>query len=257
MNELVFHDQEVTRTVSGRRRTLLVRTPSDLANDPAVFFALAADRRRCFEESSYWPLVEPLLRAGHRVASFDLPNHGDLVDRYGEGLTGMAAAIAAGVDVFASVATTGQAMADLCIERGWGRDGRIGVAGISRGALCALNWLAEDRRVSALAAFAPVTDLPTLKEFAELADSPIVQRRNALALVPSLVGRPIFITIPRNDPRVGTDNCLRFYDALRARESGVSNVVFEVTEGNEHSVPPDGYHRGARWLIDTVAPPVI
>lgn len=40
------------------------------------------------------------LAAGHRVASFDLPGHGTLIDEFGEGLNNWVNAINAGVDVF-------------------------------------------------------------------------------------------------------------------------------------------------------------
>ena len=31
-----------------------------------------------------------------------------------------------------------------------------------------------------------------------------------------------------------------------------SNVVFQLTEGTDHSLPPDAYRRGAQWLIETI-----
>jgi dienelactone hydrolase len=245
-----YRDTELLVPRSCETRAALLRTPARLSIDPALLIILMSDRRHSITadppESSP---ADVFLAAGHRVISFDLPQHGDQVNAYGEGLQGMATAVANGVDVFAELLGTGRAVVEYCLAQNITRPGRIVIAGISRGGLCAVHLLAAIPHIVAGALFAPVTYLPALAEFRALADSPIVRRANALSLVPRLAQRPIFLTISADDPRVGTAHCRQFSEALRVAQPDSLQIALHITVGDTHALPDDAYLRGGEWLL--------
>lgn len=238
-------DEERPVSACGLRATVQLRSPDSAARRPALLIYLAMDRHTNLDVPPYRILPDEFLAAGHRVASFDLPNHGELVDRYGESLTGIAAAMADGVDVFGRVAELGRSTIQSCTAD-MAKDTPVFVAGTSRGGLSALHVMAAIPSVRAAAAFAPVTELAALHEFAHLASSPLLRRSCAISLVDRLAGRPLFVTIGRDDERVGTENCLAFCRALRA--AGSEGLVLTVTDEPGHTVPEDCYRRGAAFF---------
>ena len=203
------------------------------------------------DEPPYRIVPDAFLATGHRVASFDLPCHGELAAEGIEGLTGMAAAVARGVDVFDEIRQTGAGLVDLCLERGLAPGEAVALNGTSRGGLAALHVMAADRRVLACAVHAPVTYLPRLSEFARLAGNPIVARASAAALIPQLADRPVFIAIGQTDPRVGADHCLAFHAALRGASPSRPPVLFTAPGASHGEGYPYelGYQAAAAFLL--------
>jgi dienelactone hydrolase len=248
-----YRDAELVVTVGGLVRPFVLRTPETLAARPGLLIYLSLSARQTLEELPYATVPGLFGAAGHYVATYDLPQHGTWTNDYGEGLTGMASAVAAGHDVFADAVAIGRAVVDACLARQVGAAGGIVVAGGSRGALCALHLLAADPRIAAGAGFAPVTDLPTLTEFAALRGSPIVQRANALALAPRLADRPVWLAIKEHDARVGTAQCRAFFAALdAATPPGVSQEL-RIEPGDTHTMSDESYQAGGAWLLDRLA----
>lgn len=254
---MTYRDDARVVTVGRRAYSFTVRSPVAPvagAGQPALLLAASGRWENNLNVEPYRFISDAFLAAGHHVVSSDLPNHGALVDGYGEGLTGIAAALAAGVDLFARHVDATRAVVDECVARGLAPSGRIVVSGVSRGALFALHVMAADGRIGAGVGFAPVTFLPALREFSELGDAPLVRQSNALRLVPRLSGRPLCLIINQEDPRVGTPHCLDLCSALRA-EQGTAGLTLRLTEGTTHRLPDDGFRWGAQWLLNWLQHP--
>lgn len=251
----MYRDEEIALRVGGSELKALVRTPERLCRVPTVLVNLTADRRTSLDGADYRRVADVFLAAGHRAASFDLPKHGERADAHGKGLVGMAAAIEAGEDVFADVQATGKALLDALTERGYLPGGFAVFNGVSRGGLSALHAMAADARVLGCAVHAPVTDLPTLREFSRLKGNAIVERSNAGALVGRLADRPIFIAIGCGDVRVGAEHCFDFHARLCAAARGNAPVLFTMA-GNSHAEGFSqelGYQAAAAFLLTRYA----
>ena len=251
MNCPPHSEQELELQVQGQVRRCLLRTPERVSQRPALLINLASDRRAAIDGEWFNIVPNVFLAAGHRVAAFDLPCHGELAESGVEGLAGMAAAVARGVDVFAEIAATGAALIDACLERGYAAEPWIVVAGTSRGGLSALHVAAAEPRVLACAVFSPVTRLAAVSEFAALGDHPIVQRSDATALVPALAGRAVFAAMGETDPRVDAASCEAFCRALAAASPERPPATFTLggeTHGDT-AFPGAAYMAGAAFLL--------
>ncbi len=252
MNTPPHIEAEIDLAAGPLAHKALVRTPQNLSRDPALLIFLGGTRRNSLEGEWFRIVPDIFLAAGHRVASFDLPKHGDRREGDAEGLSGMARAVARGEDVFAELQATGRALVDACIAHGYADPARVVAAGTSRGGLGALHLAAADTRVRAFAMFWPVTYLPVLQEFRELADHPIVRRSNADALIPSVAGRPAFIAMAQTDLRVGADACRAFHSKLFAASRGGAEPELFCPGGQSHGPTCPlgaGYLAGAAFLL--------
>ena len=253
-------DAELTLDVAGAAVKATLRTPVRLSPHPALLINLGGAAQAALNDQPYRIAADIFLAAGHCVASFDLPCHGSRERDYGGGLSGMATAIAAGVDVFGNIQDTGRALINRCIDDGRINPHAVLVHGTSRGGLAAFHVAAADRRVLAVAAQVPMTHIPVLEEFAHLDDNPIVERANAAALIPQLAGRPLFVAIGAIDTRVSERHCLDFCAALRAVSTATTSL-FTATGRSHGGGDPDelrfpselGYQAGAAFLLQHFA----
>lgn len=257
MHRVEYLEEQPPLDSPGSAKRFMLRTPRHLTEDAALLINLAMDRRHSLDEHPYCIASDLFLAAGHRVASFDLPNHGENADAHGTGLDGMAGALAAGVDPFEVVRASARGIVEYAIGHGLVRPGRIFAAGTSRGGLCALHAMAAEPRIAAAAAFAPVTDLEVLKEFAALASSPLLQRNNARALVDSLAGRGVFISIGLTDARVGTANCLDLFARLQSACLPSARVVLRIDASEGHRNSDASRILGTTFLLDHAAHGVV
>jgi len=250
-----YTDQEHVLNVDGERLKVLIRTPATLARRPALLVNLAGDRATSLDVSPYSVIPNILLAAGHRVASFDMPFHGERTNKYGSDLPGMAAAMAAGVDVFAGLGSAAQAVVDFALQNELSPEKTFLVAGTSRGGLAILHMMAGEPRIFAGVAHVPLTYIPEPREFSHLADNPVVARSNAIALIPKLADRNLFISMGTTDPRVGAHRCFHFHEMLC--EASVSNPpVLFVGPGESHGNTFNeeaAYHAGAAFLLERTA----
>ena len=225
--------------------TCLLAEPEQPAEQPALLLNFASDRTASLKDGPYDMPVRAFIAAGHRVAGFDLPCHGDRrVPGRPEGIAGFCAELMDGTDVFTRFVEESRVVIDVLIEDGLAAPGRIFVAGTSRGGYCALRLAAAEPRVAAVVAYAPVTDWRELVEFASVKHRPEV---SALALTNwagSLAGRDAWVAIGNQDERVGTACCLRFAEAVVAATSdnGLSAAGFTL-----HVVPEQGHSLSDRW----------
>ncbi len=245
-------DAEWLIDVAGVATPVLLFAPSTLAKRPALLIDLTLAMGTELSEPQHSIVPRAFLAEGHRVATFDLPNHGRFIDDHGAGLDGIAAAMAVGKDVVARAVVTGRALIDAYQERFRDEHGRIVVSGISRGGLFALHLLAADPRVAAAATFAPVTNLLALREFTGLDHCRLVRQANPMHLVSKLARRPTYCVINDDDRRVNTAECLAFVGALQDAAPEPACHALRVDRGDTHSISDDAYHDGATWLLDRI-----
>ena len=148
--------KEFSVEVKGEALACLLAEPDELSDRPALLLNFAADRTTTLQSEPYSITPRMFLDAGHRVASFDLPCHGDReVSGEPRGIAGFCAEWRRGNDVFAGFVDEGRAVIDALIDRKLGEPGSIFVSSTSRGGYCALRLMAADERIKAAATFSP------------------------------------------------------------------------------------------------------
>jgi dienelactone hydrolase len=225
----------------------------ELATDPALLLTFGGARQGVLDgDSSFAPALH-FVRAGHRALSFDLPNHGDFVDDYGQSIDGICAAFVAGDDPFARFVANGKAAIDACLETGLAHPGRLFVCGGSRGGYCALRLAAEEKRIDGVADLAPVTDWRILKEFVSVKEREDVAGLALYNWAGELAGRPVYLAIGNHDHRVGTHACvelaLRIFEREKPVEEGASTVEIHVAQAKGHALPEQWETEAARFLL--------
>ena len=246
---------EFSVEVRGQALTCLLAEPNELSDSPALLLNFASDRATTLKSEPYSITPRMFLDAGHRVASFDLPCHGDReVSGEPRGIAGFCAEWRRGNDVFAGFVDEGRAVIDALIERKLGEPGRIFVSGTSRGGYCALRLMAADERIKAAAAFSPVTDWRALREFAEVKEASEIADLALPRFAGALAGRAVWTAIGNCDARVGTDACLRFAEAVLRAEAeegrSSSHFVLHVIPERNHQLSDSWRRRGGEYLLD-------
>lgn len=238
--------------------TARLHTPDCLADHPTLLLSFAGDRLTSLTVEPFCFAAKAFLAKGHRVMSIDLPNHGDRVDAFGEGITGFRNAFIAGADPFALFVADGKAAIDTAIARGVAEPGRIVVCGTSRGGYMALRLLAADVRVIAGAGFAPVTDWRDLSEFVLDREHAKIAGLGLSRFSVAFTHKAIYLVIGSHDERVSTARCAQFY--LDARHSKLAagqdarDIDFFCTPDVGHTCSNEWYFRGADFLLMSVNP---
>lgn len=230
--------------------------PDRLAKRPMLLLFLSAERQSSMPDGRYGAPGRLFLEQGHRVVSFDLPAHGERVDEHGSNIAGLAALVAAGKKPFDVIVADGRAVIDECLRRGLVEKGGIVAAGVSRGGYCALRLAVADERISAVAAFAPVSDWRVLTEFAAIKDRPETAALALSNFAQQLAGRRIYVAIGNYDLRVGTDACTRFVLALfeaeqaqAVKKSSLRYLVMDDSPG--HALAAKWRTEGVSFLLQT------
>ena len=219
----------------------------------ALLLSFSTTRYMSLQTAPYDITAKAFTEAGHYVVSFDLPNHGDGIDEYGEGLVGLWRAHAAGADPFGRFLGQGRAVIDACLERGWGDPDRIFVCGVSRGGYCALRLMAADRRIQGVAALAPLVDWRSLAEFAAIADRPALARLSLEHWAHQLAGRALYLAVGNHDHRVDTAHCLRFalrlFELADFSQPNLSTTEIYINNSPGHTLNDEWANRGAQFLL--------
>ena len=226
--------------------------PRPAATPQALLLTFSSTRQASFNEAPYDIPARLFAAAGHAVVSFDLPNHGDQVNGFGQGIDGFCAAFCAGADPFVQFIDQGRRVIDACLAQGVGQGGLV-ACGVSRAGYCALRLMAADSRIQAAAGLAPVTDWRALREFAAVRDQAAIA---ALALdhyAEALAGRALFLAIGNADLRVSSAACLRFGQRLLEREEATGNqssaIEFHVIKAAGHALDEQWRSAGAEFLL--------
>src|SRR5262249_7240486 len=171
----------------------------------ATLFVFAHELKATLETDDYNKVGRLLATKGFVCVALDLPCHGRNV-RAGEpqGLDGWAARLRqdeAPIGPFVREATE---VLDHLIAAGYTDRERVTACGTSRGGFVALHFAAAEPRVRCVAAFAPVTELPVLREFKGLEAHAKTKQLALLRHAEKLAGRPGWLCIGNDDERVGT-----------------------------------------------------
>ncbi|MCM8825068.1 MAG: prolyl oligopeptidase family serine peptidase [Candidatus Omnitrophica bacterium] len=241
--------------IQNQKYRFAVRIPENKTDRPVLLIAIATDWKTVFTNPVYNAIPNIFLSAGYNVASFDLPNHGELVDEYGEGIQGWANAISSGIDIFEKIRNVGSKIIDIALKENLAWKETVVMTGVSRGGFAAMHIMAYDRRVYAAAVFAPVTDLCALKEFRNHEKNEIVLLANAENLVSKLADRFLFISIGEKDPRIDERKCFEFYAKLFAASKLIKPELF-VLQGQTHGESASthaGYIACAGFLFNKIS----
>lgn len=194
-----------------------------------------------------------LASKGYLCASIDLPRHGQAL-AVGEtaGLTGWRECVDQGGSLMAPFYARAQSVLDHLIRQDAVDPRRIAACGVSRGGFAALHLAAHDRRIAAVAAFAPVTNLAVLDEFAGAEDRSTVDGLSLSNFAPQLASRPIWLVIGDQDSRVGTDEAIAFARRVSAAakdsQQNASIELHVLPEPRGHTTPRGSFAKAAAWI---------
>ena len=221
----------------------------------ALLLTFSSTRQASFYEEPYDIPARLFAGAGHAVVSFDLPNHGEQTNGFGQGIEGFCAAFCAGQDPFVQFVEQAKAVIDACLAQGLGRGG-IFACGVSRAGYCALRLAAADQRIGGVAGLAPVIDWRNLREFATVREQPAVARLALDHWAEALAGRAIFLAIGNYDERVSSAACVRFGLRLaeieEARAMAHSRIQLHVVAAQGHALGVEWRTAGAEFLLAQV-----
>lgn len=248
---------EVVRPGETLRVRLMSPPAEKQVERPWLLLTFSTDRQTSLTAEDYAGPARKFLAAGHRVASFDLPAHGERIDSRGAGIDGLCARFLAGDDPFKLFAADGSAVVDELIRRELAVAGRIVVCGVSRAGYCGLRLAAADLRIAGVAALAPVTDWRPLREFAICREREDVAQLALEHFCQPLAGRAVYAAIGNRDERVGTDCCVRFALRLLEHESELqlseSKLKFLVVDDSKgHTLQNRWREAGAEFLLQQV-----
>ena len=239
------------------------------ATPSPTLFVFANDIEGTLESDNFNMVGHLLAKRGWLSISLDLPCHGKnlLSGEAGGSLECWRARLESGRNFMPGFMANITDVLDYLIQHRYTDVNRVAVCGTSRGGFIALHFAAVESRVRCVAAFAPVTNLLALREFAGIEqDSPSVLRMvKSLALVNSaekLAGRSIWICIGNYDQRVNTDYAIAFTRKVveaSVAEDKPANVEIRVlpSEGyqvrvhdNGHGIPvPSAHKEAAEWIL--------
>jgi dienelactone hydrolase len=249
----MFTITESTITTAVGNLTYWLHQPDQTQTTPsALLLTFSSTRQSAFDEEPQHIPARLFAAAGHAVVSIDLPNHGEQVNGFGQGIEGFCAAFCAGADPFAQFVEQGKAVITACLAQGIGQKGIV-ACGVSRAGYCVLRLAAADPRIRAVAALAPVTDWRRLREFAAVREQPVIA---ALALdhwAASLADRSVYVAIGNHDARVGSDACVRFVlrllEARQTQSDPPPALQFHLVDCPGHSLADAWRRAGAEFLL--------
>jgi dienelactone hydrolase len=238
------------QTPAGVRFALRGEKPA--APAPTLFvFATAAEPTLAAAE--YNQVGRLLAGDGWLCVALDVPCHGqDVKDGEKPGdLAGWRKRLERGEELLAPFAARASAVLDHLVKQGYADPARVAACGTSRGGFAALHFAAAEPRVRSVAAFAPVTDLLLLREFAGTTRP---EAARALALdrhADKLAGRGVWLCIGNHDERVGTDAAIAF--TRRAVQAAVKKglpppVELHVTATPGHTIHATAHDEAAAWF---------
>jgi dienelactone hydrolase len=241
------------RTADGIEFGLLGDKPAAPA---ATLFVIALDLDRTLRDPSFNRVGHILRQQGFLCVALDAPCHGkDTRHPDGNALAEWRQRLERGDDIVAAFTPRCVKVLDHLVAEGYTDPGRVAVAGTSRGGFLAIHLAAAEPRVRCVAAFAPVTELLALSEFAGMKDDARAKALDVANFADKLAGRPIWICIGNSDQRVGTDRAIAFsrkvVEASIARGKPAA-IETHVTTSAGHSVHPTAHAEAAAWIAGAI-----
>jgi dienelactone hydrolase len=217
-----------------------------------TLFIFALDTAGTLNDATYRQAGNLLAKKGWLCVSLDLPCHA-AQQRDGEAaqLKGWRQRVDAGENIMDEFTGRAKKVLDHLIAEKYTDPNRVAACGTSRGGFSACHFAIADPRVKCVAAYAPVADLASLREFRGAESSPLVKSLALASHVDRLSGRGVWIVIGDNDKRVDTDNVIGFARKLSAASVAKKmprHVELYVAAVEGHSTPPDTAEKSAAWI---------
>ncbi len=218
---------------------------------PAVFyFALSAE-----DSLNLDPYNQPVttwLKNPVRIFSIDLPAHGPGEDKM-EAMQVWAKGLEVYPDTyfesfFIRFSTLLSQLKAVLIE------GRVGIAGLSRGGFLATHLAARFPIIKVVLGFAPATALVNLEGFPECA-----KKYDLVNIIPQLKNTKLKFYIGNYDRRVSTSSAYHFCEQLaqykydhQERVPQVEFSMFPSVGHKGHGTPPAIFAEGAEWMLKSI-----
>lgn len=193
-----------------------------------------------------------------RLFSMDLPAHENQLPAV-DAMKTWAEEYARGIDSLSPFFEKALKAIEFTIQEKFADPGKLAAMGLSRGGFVASHVAALEKRVQAIALFAPLTKLQFVKEFFPLQENPKVLALDVDHLTESLYDRKIRFFIGNRDTRVSTRSCFDFAMALvekahekNQRSSFVELVISPSIGHMGHGTSPEVFKQGADWLLQTL-----
>lgn len=244
---------EFLQTPDGVRFGLLGAKPSQPV---PLLFVFAGSVEGTLGSEAYAECGRILGKQGFLCVSLDLPCHGkDQKEKDLAGLDGWRARLQKGEKLTTEFTVRCSSVLDHLIKQGYADPERVFACGTSRGGFMAMHFAAAEPRIKAVAAFAPVTNLLALREFAGMKDHAETKALSIANLGEKLAGRPVWVCIGNRDDRVSTDeviSCTRQLVAAAAARGKPSPVELHVLPAAGHSIHPTAHKEAAAWFLATL-----
>lgn len=223
----------------------------DLGPLPALFyFSLSGPDSLCLDP--YNQPVRFLFEKQIRIFSLTLPAHENGLSPL-NALGVWAEEMARGVDPLADFLDQAEEAIAFVFQQGLVEEGKLAVAGLSRGGLLAAFLAAREKRIRKVLGFAPVTQLGLAQEFSNLQENQIVQFYDVKNLAEELSDRKIRIYIGNRDLRVSTRSCFecveKLVEAAHIRRNTQIELIVTPSIGQMgHGTSMEIFKQGAEWI---------
>jgi dienelactone hydrolase len=244
------------RTPDGIRFGLLGEKGSSPV--PTVF-VFANDYEGTLRKDEFNEAGRLLARHGYLSVALDLPCHGaDQRDKEPAGLSGWRARLEKGENFVPGYLAKCSAVLDYLVKEGYTDPRKVVASGTSRGGFIAFHFAAVEPRVRCVAAFAPLTDLLAIREFAGMENPTAARSLAAANIAPKLVGRHLWVCIGNHDDRVSTDATIAFTrKVVAASPVGDKAIPVELhvmpTVG--HRIHDTAHEEVAAWVLKCMKGP--
>jgi dienelactone hydrolase len=213
-NEGEAPTMQVLRTPEGSRFALYGKKGA--APAPTLFI-FANSLEDTDKQPIYTEVGRRLGRHGFLYVVVEPPCHGeDTKPKEPKQLAGWRYRLENNEPLIAPFTTRASAVLNHLVKEGYTDDKKVAACGTSRGGFLALHWAAVERRIKAVAAISPLTDLLAITEFKGLEKHEATRALSAENLAPKLAGRPIWVSIGNDDQRVSTDAAIALTRKLTA-----------------------------------------
>jgi dienelactone hydrolase len=218
-----------------------------------TLFILASSIEETLGDQYFRQAGTELARRGYVCVAIDLPSHGR-EQRAGEppGLEGWRWRLDRAEDIAAANNRRLAAVLDHLIAEGQADPARVAVCGTSRGGFLAMHFAASDPRVRAVASYAPVTDLASLREFRGAEEDRLVASLALVRRKEELARRAVWIVIGDRDERVDTDKAVALARQITSSALALgldAKVDLHVpSEHRGHTTPEGAVEASVEWI---------
>lgn len=208
-------------------------------------------------EPAYHRLGDLLHARGWNIVSIDLPGQGGDV-RSGEkpGWAAWSDRIRSGEDIVAAFRARVNDVIDHLVSDGLADPGCFVAAGTSYGGFMAIHAAAGNPGIGAVAAFDPILDIASMREFSAIRDLPLTQESTLIRRAKVLADRDIWLVISQGNTTVHAEQVAAFRHAVSAfkqKSDFACDVTRTAASAEGHGAVFDWPEEAAAWIRETVA----